>query len=61
MVGFMLMFIFRETALMYMNDQGLAKLDGCIVLSYSMKVWRIDSFQVFGERKFGEFIDQPKD
>ena len=23
------------------------------------KVWRIDSFQAFGERKFGELIDQP--
>ena len=24
------------------------------------KVWQIDSFQVFGERNFGELIDQPK-
>ena len=24
------------------------------------KVWRIDSFQAFGERKFGKLIDQPK-
>ena len=24
---------------------------------YSRKVWQIDSFQVFGERKFGELID----
>ena len=23
------------------------------------KGWRIDSFQAFGERKFGELIDQP--
>ena len=23
------------------------------------KVWRIDSFQVFGKRKFGELIDHP--
>ena len=23
------------------------------------KVWRIDSFQAFGERKFAELIDQP--
>ena len=23
------------------------------------KVWRIDSFQAFGERKFDELIDQP--
>ena len=23
------------------------------------KVWRIDSFQAFGKRKFGELIDQP--
>ena len=23
------------------------------------KVWRIDSFRVFGERKFGELIHQP--
>ena len=23
------------------------------------KVWQIDSFQVFGERKIGELIDQP--
>ena len=28
---------------------------------YSGKVWRIDSFQAFGERKFGELIDQPID
>ena len=26
---------------------------------YSGKVWQIDSFQVFGERKFDELIDQP--
>ena len=25
------------------------------------KVWRIDSFRAFGERKFGELIDQPID
>ena len=25
------------------------------------KVWRIDSFQAFGDRKFGELIDQPID
>ena len=25
------------------------------------KVWRIDSFRAFGERKFGELIDQPRD
>ena len=25
------------------------------------KVWRIDSVGVFGERKFGELIDQPID
>ena len=25
------------------------------------KVWRSDSFQAFGERKFGELIDQPID
>ena len=35
-------------------------------LPYSRKVWRgkvwqIDSFQAFGERKFGELIDQPID
>ena len=23
------------------------------------KVWRIDSFRAFGERKYGELIDQP--
>ena len=23
------------------------------------KVWRIDSFQAFGETKFGKLIDQP--
>ena len=28
-------------------------------LLYSRKVWRIDSFQAFGKRKFGELIDQP--
>ena len=30
----------------------------CHIL-YSGKVWRIDSFGAFGERKFGEVIDQP--
>ena len=25
------------------------------------KCWQIDSFQVFGKRKFGELIDQPID
>ena len=25
------------------------------------KRWRIDSFQAFGERKFGELIDRPID
>ena len=25
------------------------------------KIWQINSFRVFGERKFGELIDQPKD
>ena len=25
------------------------------------KVWQIDSYQAFGERKFGELIDQPLD
>ena len=28
---------------------------------YSGKVWRINSFQVFDKRKFGELIDQPID
>ena len=28
-------------------------------IPYSRKVWRIDSFRAFGERKFGELIDQP--
>ena len=28
---------------------------------YSGKVWRIDSFRAFGERKFGELIDRPID
>ena len=30
-------------------------------LPYSGKVWLIDSFRTFGERKFGELIDQPID
>ena len=25
------------------------------------KIWKIDSFRAFGERKFGELIDQPID
>ena len=28
-------------------------------LPYSGKVWQIDSFRAFGERKFGELIDRP--
>ena len=27
-------------------------------IPYSGKVWRIDSFQAFGKRKFGELIDK---
>ena len=27
-------------------------------IPYSGKVWRIDSFRAFGERKFGELINQ---
>ena len=30
-------------------------------IPYSGKVWRIDSFRAFGERKLGELIDQPID
>ena len=30
-------------------------------IPYSGKAWPIDSFQAFGERKFGELIDQPID
>ena len=34
--------------------------DYCIVGKFGGgKVWRIDSFQAFGERKFGKIIDQP--
>ena len=29
------------------------------LLPYNRKVWQIDSFQAFGERKFAELIDQP--
>ena len=32
----------------------------CVAETFSgEKVWRIDSFQAFGERKFGKLIDQP--
>ena len=32
----------------------------CIVGKFGReKVWRIDSFQAFDERKFGKLIDQP--
>ena len=34
--------------------------DYLYVLLYSGKVWRTDSFQVFGQRKFDKLIDQPK-
>ena len=30
-----------------------------LYVSYSGKVWWIDLFRAFGERKFGELIDQP--
>ena len=30
-------------------------------IPYGGKHWRIDLFQAFGERKFGELIDQPID
>ena len=29
------------------------------IIPCSRKAWQIDSFQAFGERKFGELIDQP--
>ena len=32
-----------------------------LIIPYSRKVWRIDSFRTFGERKLGELIDQPID
>ena len=32
-----------------------------VTVPYSGKVWRIDSFQAFGERKLGKLIDQPID
>ena len=31
------------------------------IIPYSGKVWPIDSFRAFGERKFGKLIDQPID
>ena len=31
----------------------------CIAGKFGGKVWRIDSFWAFGERKFGELIHQP--
>ena len=33
----------------------------CRYVPYRGKVWQIDSFRAFGERKFGELIDQPID
>ena len=30
-------------------------------IPYGGKVWRVNSFQAFGERKFGELINQPID
>ena len=34
----------------------------CIVGKFGWgKLWQIDSFQIFGRRKFGELIDQPID
>ena len=50
---------------MVVNFQGFQMLVDFVKFSYRLsllysgKVWRIDSFQVFGERKFGELIDQP--
>ena len=42
------------------SDQGSNFMSGLFqhVLPYIGKVWSIDSFQAFGERKFGELIDQ---
>ena len=31
------------------------------LIPYSGKVWRIDSFRAYGQRKFDELIDQPTD
>ena len=37
----------------------VSESDCVICVPYSGKVWRIDSFRAYGERKFGELIDQP--
>ena len=31
------------------------------IIPYSGKVWPIDLFRAFGERKLGKLIDQPMD
>ena len=36
-------------------------LSSLINVPYGGKVWRIDSFQAFGDRKFGKLIDQSID
>ena len=55
------------TSHIYICEVGLLYVSQCkkqLIVSdipYSGKVWRIDSFQTFGKRKFGELIDQPID
>ena len=50
---------------LYPNRYGVVVLAGLMFatiicyIPYSGKVWQIDSFHAFGERKFGELIDQP--
>ena len=57
MVGFVSRYIIEEAV----RASGILLVVNKIHLPYSRKVWRIDSFQAFGERKFGELIDQPID
>ena len=63
MIGSMHSYILigREMQLIniYVPSTWLSKIY-CIAGKFGRgKVWRIDSFRAFGERKFGELIDQP--
>ena len=56
-----ILYVGNFTAHIIINKQISVKYFETLIscLAYSGKVWQIDSFRAFGERKFDELIDQP--
>ena len=44
-----------------LSAPSLSMLCGPLLSMIGRKVWQIDSFRAFGERKFGKLTDQPID